>query len=143
MVERHLEPVGEVREVEIIGKKFKLDASLHKELEEKVKKILSKNMHAFAWSTVDMLDIDFDFLYHCLTMDEGVMPGVQRHKKINEKKLLAMKKETHKLVEVNHIREIQYPEWLENVVMVKKSNEKWTSPTSITPIRKILILCLI
>jgi len=26
---------------------------------------------------------------------------------------------------VGHVREIQYPEWLANVVLVKKANGKW------------------
>jgi len=34
-------------------------------------------------------------------------------------------KEIRKLLEAGHIREIQYPEWLANVDLVKKSNGKW------------------
>lgn len=30
-----------------------------------------------------------------------------------------------KLLKVNHIWEIQYPEWLVNVVMVQKASGKW------------------
>ena len=30
-----------------------------------------------------------------------------------------------KLLEVDFIREVYYPEWLANVVMVKKANGKW------------------
>jgi len=119
MVERHPKPVGEVWKVEINGKKFKLGGSLHKELEEKIKEILSKNMDVFAWSATDRLHIDLDFLCHHLTIPEGLEPVVQRRQKFNKEKRLAMKKETQNL------REIQYPEWLENVVMVKKSNRKW------------------
>ena len=33
--------------------------------------------------------------------------------------------EIEKLLTVGFIREVYYPEWLVNVVMVKKSNEKW------------------
>lgn len=29
------------------------------------------------------------------------------------------------MVEVNHIREVQYPSWLSNVVMVMKSSGRW------------------
>jgi len=29
------------------------------------------------------------------------------------------------LIKVDHIREIQYPKWLVNVVMVEKANKKW------------------
>ena len=33
--------------------------------------------------------------------------------------------EVNKLLVANFIREVHYPEWLANVVMVKKANEKW------------------
>ena len=36
-----------------------------------------------------------------------------------------MQEETKKLLSAEHIREIQYPEWLANVVLVKKANGKW------------------
>ena len=37
----------------------------------------------------------------------------------------ATAEEVRKLLEAAHIREIQYPTWLANVVMVKNSNGKW------------------
>jgi len=36
-----------------------------------------------------------------------------------------VREETQKLLSAGHIREIQYPEWLANVVLVKKANVKW------------------
>ena len=33
--------------------------------------------------------------------------------------------EVNKLLAANFIREIYYPEWLANIVMVKKANGKW------------------
>jgi len=35
-----------------------------------------------------------------------------------------------------HIREIQYPEWLANVVLVKKANEKWRMCVDFTDLNK-------
>ena len=37
----------------------------------------------------------------------------------------AIAKEVRKLLEVDFIREVYYPKWLANVVMVKKKNGKW------------------
>jgi hypothetical protein len=37
----------------------------------------------------------------------------------------AIEEETQKLVKANFIREVKYPTWLANVVMVKKSSGKW------------------
>ena len=33
--------------------------------------------------------------------------------------------EVNKLLAANFIREVYYPEWLANIVMVKKANGKW------------------
>ena len=42
-----------------------------------------------------------------------------------QKGLQAIKEETYKLLKAYYIREVQYLDWLENMVMVKKRNEKW------------------
>ena len=38
---------------------------------------------------------------------------------------MAIAKEVRKLLEANFIREVYYPDWLANVIMVKKANGKW------------------
>jgi len=58
-------------------------------------------------------------------MDPKVRPVRQRRRKFNEERQKVIKEETRKLLSVDHIREIQYPEWLANVVLVKKANGKW------------------
>jgi len=40
------------------------------------------------------------------------------------------------LLSVGHIREIQYPEWLANVVLVKKANGKWRMCVDFTDLNK-------
>jgi len=55
-------------------------------------------------------------------MDPQVRPVRQRRRKFNEERRQVIKEETRKLLSVDHIREIQYPEWLANVVLVKKAN---------------------
>jgi len=47
-----------------------------------------------------------------------------------------MQEETKKLLNANHIREIQYPEWLANVVLVKKANGKWRMCVDFTDLNK-------
>jgi len=72
-----------------------------------------------------MSGIDPNFLCHRLTMDPKVKPVHQRRRKFNEERRLVVQEETEKLLNAGHIREIQYPEWLANVVLVKKANGKW------------------
>jgi len=117
--ERRPEPAGEVREREIKGKKFKLGSSLGQDMQDQIAEVISRHLNAFAWTTSDMLDIDPDFLCHRLNMDEKVKPLIQRRRKFNEEIRLVIKEETHNLLRAGHIREIQYPKWLANIVLVK------------------------
>ena len=61
---------------------------------------------------------------------------IQRQRKFNEERRLVIRKETHKLLSTGHIREIQYPEWLANVVLVKKVNAKWRMCVDFTNLNK-------
>ena len=47
-----------------------------------------------------------------------------------------MTEEIKKLLEANFIREVFYPNWLPNVVMVKKSNGKWRMCVDFTDLNK-------
>ena len=47
-----------------------------------------------------------------------------------------VREETQKLLSADHIREIQYPEWLANVVLVKKANGKWRMCVDFTDLNK-------
>ena len=98
--------------------------------------MISRHLDAFAWSATDMPGIDPDFLCHRLTMDTKVRPMWQRRRKFNEERCLVIKEETQKLLNVGHIREIQYPEWLANVVLVKKANGKWRMCVDFTDLNK-------
>jgi len=60
----------------------------------------------------------------------------QRRRKFNKERRLVVQEETKKLLSVGHIREIQYPEWLANVVLVKKENGKWRMCVDFTDLNK-------
>ena len=48
----------------------------------------------------------------------------------------AIKEEVHKLVTAEFIREVYYPDWLANIVMVKKANGKWRMCVDFTDLNK-------
>jgi len=118
--ERRPKPVEEVLEREIGGKKFKLGKSLGQDTQDQIVEVISWHLDAFAWSASDMPDIDSNFLCHHLTMDPQVRPVRQRRSKFHDERRQVIREEMQKLLSTGHIREIQYPEWLANVVLVKK-----------------------
>ena len=47
-----------------------------------------------------------------------------------------MAEEVRKLLEAGFIREVYYPDWLANVVMVKKNDEKWRMCVDFTDLNR-------
>ena len=79
--ERRLKPTREVQELEINSKKFKLGASLRKDLEDKIVEVISKNMNSFTLPFTNMPGIDRNFLCHCLTMTRRLKPSLKNEEK--------------------------------------------------------------
>ena len=78
--------------------------------------VIARHMDAFASSTLDMPGID--------QVIPKVRPVRQRQRKFNDYRRQVIREETQKLLSAGHIREIQYQEWLANVVLVKKASGK-------------------
>jgi len=134
--ERRPGPTENVVERQIGGKTFKLGRLLDQEEQNQVAEVISRHLDVFTWTASDMPGIDPDFLCHHLTMDPKVRPMRQRRRMFNEERRLVVQEETKKLLSVGHIREIQYPEWLANVVLVKKANGKWRMCVDFTDLNK-------
>ena len=134
--ERRPEPVRNIVERQIGGRTFKLGKSLDQAEQDRVAGVIAQHLDAIAWSASDMPSIDPDFLCHRLTMNPKVRPVRQRRRKFNEERRLVIQEETKKLLNASHIREIQYPEWLANVVLVKKANRKWRMCMDFTDLNK-------
>ncbi|RDX84949.1 Retrovirus-related Pol polyprotein from transposon 17.6, partial [Mucuna pruriens] len=84
-----------------------------------------------------MPGIDPQFMNHKLSIAEGARPVVQKKRKQGEEKSRAIKEEIEKLLKVGFIREVRYPEWLANVVMVRKANGRWRMCTNYTDFNKV------
>ena len=81
---------------------------------------LRHNRDVFAWKQSDMGGIDPAVITHRLNTSPSFKPvsfAPERQKAINE--------EVGKLFQARAIREVEYLEWLANVVLVKKANRKW------------------
>jgi len=58
VADRRPEPAGEIQEREIGGRKFKLGKSLSQDLQDRIAKVITRHLNAFAWSASDMSGID-------------------------------------------------------------------------------------
>ena len=82
-------------------------------------------MDDFAWSPYKVPEVDSEFIVHKLNVDPSFPPRKQKPRKMTKEHVDAIKLEVQRLKETRVIREIFFPEWLANTVVVKKKNGKW------------------
>ena len=95
-----------------------------------------ENLDVFAWSAAEMSSIPSSIISHSLNINPVVRPIKQKKRKLGLERLIAVRQETSKLLKDDFISEVHYPDWLSNVVMVKKANEKWRMCVDITDLNK-------
>jgi hypothetical protein len=91
---------------------------------------------SFAWTHEDMPGIDPDDIIHCLNTSPGASPVKQKRRKFAPERNLVIAEEVEKLLKARFIREVYYPDWLANVILVKKSNGKWRMCIDFTDLNK-------
>jgi len=77
-----------------------------------------------AWTHEDMPSISPKVIQHKLNVDPKRKPVQQRRRVFAPKRNQAITDEVNKLLLVGFIREVYYPDWLANVVLMKKANGK-------------------
>ena len=88
-------------------------------------KLPKGNQDIIAWIQEDMPGINKAIIQHCLNFDPAYMPVQQRRRIFAPDHNQVVIKEVEKFLATSFIREVYCPEWLANVVMVKKANGKW------------------
>jgi hypothetical protein len=84
---------------------------------------LDRNNDVFTWRTSDLTGVSRDIIVNKLQVNPSAKPRKQRLHKMSDEKVVAAKVEVQSLLDTGFIREVHYPSWLVNVVMVKK--KKW------------------
>jgi hypothetical protein len=65
-------------------------------------------------------------------VNPSMKPRKLKLQKMSEEKVEAVKDEVQRLLEPGFIREVTYPQWLANIVMVRKKDGKWRMCTNFT-----------
>ena len=106
-------------------KTTRIGTKLSPEMRTKLVQFLKKNMDVFAWTHEDMPSISPEVIRHKLNVDPERKPVQQRRRVFALERNQAITDEVNKLLSASFIQEVYYPDWLANVVLVKKANEKW------------------
>ena len=106
------------------------------DLKSLLTQFLRQNREFFAWKQADMGGIDPVVITHKLNISPSFKPVKQKRRSFTPERQKAINEEVGKLLQAGAIKEVEYPEWLANVVLVKKANDKWRLCIDFTNINK-------
>jgi hypothetical protein len=121
---------------DIAEQKVLMGSQLSGEQEKTLLRFLFNNKDVFAWSANDLCGVNTDVIEHSLNVDPAIRPRKQKLQKMSNDKAEGARNEVKKLLSVEVIRDVTYPEWLANIVMVKKANGKWRMCIDFTDLNK-------
>jgi hypothetical protein len=121
---------------DIAEQRVLLGSQLSEEQEKTLLRFLFNNKDVFAWSANDLCGVNRDVIEHSLNVDPSFRPRKQRLQKMSKDKAEGARKEVKRLLSAGVIREVKYPEWVANTVMVKKANGKWRMCIDFTDLNK-------
>ncbi|RVX19104.1 hypothetical protein CK203_008640 [Vitis vinifera] len=86
---------------------------------------LQQNHNVFVWAYSDMKGIHPSVASHLLNILPSSRPVRQKVRRFHPDRQKIIQDEVDKLLEAWFIREVEYPDWLANVVVVPKKEGKW------------------
>ena len=116
---------------------FQIGAKLPPQKKEELVEFLKRNIDVFAWDACDAPGIDPAFICHHLNINPSINPKKQSPRRSSREHANAIREEDMKLKHVGAIKEVFYPEWLANTMVVKKKNEKWRVCVDFTDLNKV------
>ena len=90
----------------------------------------------FAWDAYKVPRVDPNFICHHLNVNPFITPKKQSPRHLSKEHADAVRDEVMKLKQAGAIKEVFYPEWLANTVVVKKKNRKWQVYVDFTNLNK-------
>ena len=115
---------------------FKIRSQLpHQEREELIE-FLKRNIDVFPWNAYEAPGIDPEFICHHLKVNPLITPRKQPPRHPSKEHAEAMREEVTRLKQAGTIKEVFYPEWLANTVVVKKKSGKWRVCVDFTDLNK-------
>ena len=115
---------------------FRVGAQLPLQKKEELIEFLKRNIDVFAWDACDASGIDPAFICHHFNVNSTVTPKKQPPRHPSRKHANAIRDEVAKLKRAGAIKEVFYPEWLANTVVIKKKSGKWQVCVDFTDLNK-------
>ena len=114
-----------VRILQDENRNFLIGSSVVEEEKVELLLFLVQNINVFALNPYEVPGVDREFIVHKLNVDPFYPPKKQKSRRSAKEYVEAIRQEVKKLKVAGAIKEIFFPGWLANNVVVKKKNGKW------------------
>ena len=115
---------------------FQIGSQLPQQEREELIEFLKQNIDVFAWNTYEAPGVDPEFICHHLNVNPLAVPKKQPLRRPSKEHTEEAREEVMRLKQAGAIKEVFYPEWLANTVVVKKKSEKWRVCVDFTNLNK-------
>ena len=105
-------------------KTTRIGTTLSPKMRTRIIEFVKENLDVFVQNHEDMPGISPKIIQHKLKVDLERKPVQQKRRAFALERDQAIAEEVTKLLTAGFIREVYYPDWLTNVVLVKKANGK-------------------
>ena len=105
-------------------REIRIDSSLSPDERSGLIDLLWSYLDVFAWSYEDMPGLDPTIVQHHLPILPHARSVKQKLRRLHPRWSLQVKEEIQKQLSVGFLSVVEYPEWLANVVLVPKKDEK-------------------
>ncbi|KAL0408301.1 UNVERIFIED_CONTAM: hypothetical protein Sradi_1764500 [Sesamum radiatum] len=121
---------------ENVEKVTRIGSHMSKSLQAMTIEFLRQNADIFAWKPSNFSGIDPSVIVHRLNVDPSTQPCKQRKRSFGKVRNEIIEREVEKLLAAGYVVEVQFTEWLSNVVIVPKGEGKWRICTDFTDLKK-------
>ena len=97
---------------------------------------LKRNIDIFAWDACNAPGINPTFINHHLDVNPSITPKKQPPRCPSREHVDAIRDKVMKLKRIGAIKEVFYPKWLANTMVVKKKSGKWQVCIDFTDLNK-------
>ena len=115
---------------------FQIGAQMPLLEKEQLVDLLRRNVDVFVGDAYEAPRLDPNFICHHLNVNPSITPKRQPPRRPFKEHVKAVKSEVTKLKQARAIKEVFYPQWLANTVVVKKKTGKWRVCVDFTDLNK-------
>ena len=115
---------------------FQVGSQLPQQEREELIEFLKWNIDIFAWNTYKAPGVDPGFICHHLNVNPLITPKKQLPRRPSKEHAEVVRQKVTKLKQAEAIKEVFYPEWLANTVVVNKKSGKWWVCVDFTDLNK-------